>query len=334
MTTYKKQSGPGKAYRRGLTDDQLTEMFSTEKKAEKWFQDHIWKGTPKCPQCGSTNVNLKIKHPTMPYRCRERECRKYFSIRTGTIMEDSKISLRHWALTTHHYNTNLDGISSMRLHRKLGITQRSAWFMLHRLRKASAPDKMKFEGTVEVDETFLGGKVRMMSNATKKRLKAEYGENLQGGKGKDILIGIKERETKQFQVDIIPDRKPETLKKFVLEHTIEGTTVITDEADGYKGLDKLGRIHKSVNHSKKEWVKKDDREVHIQGIESYWFTVKAGGLGAYRRVSKKHRLAYAWETTGKRNLREFDTLDQMGALAYKMKGKRLKYRELTKGDQA
>ena len=322
-TTHK---APGKFYRNGLSIKKLMEMFPTEEAAEKWFQDKIWKGTPHCHYCGSTNVNLTIKHPTMPHRCREKDCRKYFSIRTNTIMHSSKLAYRDWALATYLYNTNLKGISSMRLHRELEVTQRTAWYILHRLRHSNTPDKVKFSGVVEVDETMLGGKVSRMSKKTRKRFEEKWGKGKRASVGKDIIIGIKDRDEKQIQVDIIPDKTRPTLLGFAIQYTEEGSTIFTDEALGYVGIEGKNRWHHTINHGEDEYVVGD---IHTNGIESFWFPVKEGMRSVYHGVSSKHRLAYAQEYAGRFNLREKDTIDQMGTMAYNMLRKRMTYKDLT-----
>ena len=149
---------PGKSHRKGLTLAELFRMFPDDETAERWFADQRWSEGTHCPYCGSTNVQSGAKHKTMPYRCREKECAKRFSVRTKTPMESSKLGFQVWAVALYQVTTNLKGVSSMKLHRDLGITQRSAWFLAHRLREAWKDQGSQFTGPVEVDETYIGGK--------------------------------------------------------------------------------------------------------------------------------------------------------------------------------
>ena len=150
---------PGKAARNGLTVVQLVEMFPTEETATKWFEGEFWPVERCCGHCGSTKTR-KASHKTMPYWCTD--CRKYFSVRTGTVLAHSKAPLRKWVIAIYLELTSLKGISSMKLHRDIGVTQSTAWFMLHRIREAWArTDNVNgngFSGPVEVDEAYMGGK--------------------------------------------------------------------------------------------------------------------------------------------------------------------------------
>ena len=154
------KKAPGKYFRDGLSLVDVMRMFPDDAAAEAWFAKERWGGEPCCPHCGSTNVLTGAAHKTMPYRCRERECRKRFSVRVGTIMEDSKLGLQTWALAFYLLTTGLKGTSSMKLHRDLGITQKSAWHLAHRIRETWAKETGPFPGPVEADETFVGGKER------------------------------------------------------------------------------------------------------------------------------------------------------------------------------
>ena len=151
------QQGPGKSYRKGLTLVEVVQMFPDDKTAEAWIAKTRWPDGPRCPHCGSENVQEGVKHPSMSYRCRS--CRKFFSVRTGTVMENSKLGAQVWVLATYLLSTGIKGTSSMKLHRDLGITQKSAWHLAHRIRETWAKHGGLFGGPVEVDETYVGGKV-------------------------------------------------------------------------------------------------------------------------------------------------------------------------------
>ena len=146
------QKASGKSHRKGLTLLEVADMFKDEEAAKSWLTEQRWPDGPRCPYCDSPNVQCGIKHKTMTHRCRECEDKPMFTLRTGTVMEESKLKYRIWAVGIYLFTTNIKGISSMKLHRELGIGQKAAWFMLHRLRKAFEVEVGPFSGTVEVDE--------------------------------------------------------------------------------------------------------------------------------------------------------------------------------------
>ena len=137
----KKQKAPGKSYRKGMTIKELIDMFPNDRSSEIWFTKERWPNGVCCSHCGSLKIS-HVSHPTMPYRCKD--CRKHFSVRTGTVMQSSKIGYQSWAISIYLFTTGIKGISSMKLHRDLGITQKSAWFMAHRLRRTLQDDNRPF----------------------------------------------------------------------------------------------------------------------------------------------------------------------------------------------
>ena len=180
---------PGRADRKGLTVVELLRMFPDDATAERWFEEQRWPDGITCPNCGSSRYG-SVNHKTMPYRCRNRDCRAYFSVRKGTVMESSKLGLQKWAIAIYMATTSLKGSSSMKLHRDLGITQKSAWFLNQRIREVFYQDVIEMSGTVEIDETYFGGKRKNMHNSRRKELE---GRGTARQDGCDRCQGARER---------------------------------------------------------------------------------------------------------------------------------------------
>ena len=315
------QKGPGKAHRKGLTLLEVADLFRDEEAAVAWIAERRWPNGPFCPKCGSLNVQSNIKHKTMTHRCRDcntGKSRTMFTLRMGTVMEGTKLPYRIWAIGLYLFATNIKGVSSMRLHRELGITQKSAWFMLHRLRKAAESSAGMFAGPVEVDETYVGGKRANMSNAKR----AELADAGRGAVGKAAIVGIKDRETNQVAARVVERTDKPTLHGFVSAHTDPGAKVYTDDALVYETLP---FDHETVKHSVSEYVRD---QAHTNGVESFWSLLKRGYVGIYHKMSPKHLDRYVQEFQRRHNIRDEDTIEQMDALVEGMGRKRLRYREL------
>ena len=227
-------------------------------------------------------------------------------------MQDSKLSLSKWAMAYYLCTTNLKGVSSMKLHRDLEITQKTAWFLEHRIRETWDDKTEKLTGPVEVDEAYFGGKEG--NKHADKKLNAG-----RGTVGKTAVVGIKDRKSNQIQTQVVDSTDAQTLQGFVHARTQPEARVYSDEASAYNGLH---RPHEAVRHSVGEYVR---NMAHTNGIESHWAMLKREHDGVYHHFSKKHLGRYVNEFSGRHNSRPLDTEDQMALMVQKSVGKRLPY---------
>ncbi len=245
-------NAPGKHFRKGISLIGLMDLFPTDEAAEEWFAAVRWSnGEPVCPFCDATRVATVANRKPMPYRCKD--CRKHFSVKHGTVMQSSKLGCRVWAIAVYLMVTGIKGTSSMKLHRDLEVTYKTAWHLAHRLRKAFPTVVAMFQGPVESDETAIGG-------LEKNKHAAKKGRQGRGSVGKTIVHGVLDRATNQVVAGVVQDPNAATLQGRVLDATVATAQVYTDEATAYAGL---ARHHATVQHSTGEYVRD---MAHTNGI--------------------------------------------------------------------
>ena len=308
------KSAPGKSYRKGISLKAAIQSFGDDLKAEAWFIERRWPDGMQCAYCESKRVSDKKSNRKTPqHHCKD--CGRDFTVKTGTIMQDSKLSLSEWALAFYLYTTSLKGVSSMKLHRDLEIRQPSAWYLAHRIRETWKGELGKFAGPVEADETYIGGKEA--NKHADKKLHAG-----RGTVGKTAVAGIRDRKSNKVKTKVVDSVDAPTLQGFVHEGTERDARVYTDEATAYNGL---RRSHETIRHSVGEYVRD---MAHTNGIESHWAMLKRGHDGVYHHFSVQHLDPYIVEFTERHNNRPLDTAEQMTLLVQKSVGKHLPYADL------
>lgn len=297
---------------------QLLERFPDEASAREYLESRLWPDGPRCPQCGGSALTSR---PNGFYRCNP--CGKFtFSVREGTIFGRSKIPLNKWVYAMYLLVTARKGISSMQLAKEIGVTQKSAWFMLQRLREAcGGVDMDKLRGEVEIDETFVGG--LEANKHEKKKLRAG-----RGSVGKTPVIGMWERGAEgRTRALVLHAMDRNTVQDIIHANVEVGTQLFTDEFGGYSDLDGLFFRHDTVTHSAKEFVRGN---VHTNSIESVWAVLKRGLHGVYHHASPKHLGRYVDEFTFRLNAGrvKVHTWRRLDAFVDAVAGKRITYAEV------
>lgn len=284
---------------------QLLDYFKEESTCIEYYENIRWQGEPACPHCGAE----KPYRTTRGFKCSNNECYKKFTVKVGTIFHNSKIPLRIWYASIFLATTHKKGISSVQLALDLGITQKSAWFVLHRIRemlKDKSPQMLGDTKTVEVDEAYIGGK-EGNKHLNKKR---SYNDRSITNEGKPFnkkktVVGIIERNGKVV-LKHVENAELKNMGAFISKHVPKGSTIYSDEAPVYNHL-KRHYTHDSVKHALNIYV---EGTVHTNTIENFWSVLKRGLYGVYHQVSEKHLERYLDEYSARFNTRHLSSNDK------------------------
>ena len=262
--------------------------FATPDNCREYVVPRRWPNGVACPTCGSDKVKFQPQHNR--WQCSSRHTRRQFTLKTGTIMEDSPLGLDKWMPAMWLVASNRNGISSWELHRAMGVTQKTAWFLLHRVRLAMQDDLSggSLGGEVEIDETFIGGKARNMHKDRRKRASSVNG-GMHGGAGKAIVLGMLERGGK-VRASVIPDRTKASMQPIVRGSVEPGTVIHSDEHAAVWRMDDE-YTHNVVNHL----VQYVDGNVHTNGMENFWSLLKRTVGGTDVSVEPFHLFRYVDE---------------------------------------
>ncbi len=298
---------------------EFQQVYATNDKCREHLESLRWKDGPRCPHCGHDKYYKFENGKT--YKCARRECRKKYNVFIGTVFENTKIPLNKWFWAVYIATSHKKGISSAQLARDIFVQQKTAWFMLHRIREMLTPNNEQFRNTVEIDEAYIGGKER--NKHAKKRQKEQQGFGRSGSK--TAVLGIVERGHEVYarkvnQTDL------ETLKPIIESKVEPGATIMTDEWRAYEHLS-VKFDHMVIKHSDGIYVA---GKIHTNTIEGFWSLLKRGIVGIYHFVSFKHLDAYCNEFTFRYNTRRLNDFQRFELAMVRAAGRRITYKELTR----
>jgi len=295
------------------------ERFPDEKAAREYLETARWPGGICCIHCGNDEV-YKIRDGKI-YTCKA--CRKQSSIRTGTVMEGSHIPVRKWLYAMYLVSISRKGISSVQLAKEIGVTQKTAWFLLGRIREACQMEG-PVGGVVEADETFIGGKEKNKHSSKRARMG-------RGAIGKSVVFGVRSREG-AFRAEVVDGVDGNSIREAVSKRVTSGSTLYTDEHPSYGTV--KGYRHRSINHGAGQYV---DGDVHTNAVESAWALLKRGHYGIFHQWSKKHLHRYVNEFAFRLNTKDLPAIGMreetcginvVRLLVSGMEGRRLTYGDL------
>jgi transposase-like protein len=295
---------------------QVLDYFKDEATCVNYLAEQRWGNEPSCPHCGNVGAYVTNRG----FKCKAKECAKKFSVTTGTTFENTKISLRLWFAAMYLCTAHKKGISSLQLSRDLNITQKTAWFLLHRIREMLNINKEeKLTGTVEIDETFVGGKNKNR-HASKKAPKSQGRSHLD----KTAVVGVLSRNG-DVRTFVVKDTNSDTLHNIMVENVSTDATVITDSFSGYRKVSATHQ-HLTVKHVDGNYITEGDK--HTNCIEGFWSQLKRGIIGIYHQVSPKHLHRYCHEFGYKYNTRQVKDTVRFVELFQNINEKRLTYAKL------
>jgi transposase-like protein len=296
--------------------------FSNPANCREYVVVRRWRNGVICPRCGSENVVFQEKYNR--WQCNKRHDKRQFTVKTGTIFEDSPLGLDKWLTAMWMIANCKNGISSWEIHRAIKVTQKTAWFMLHRIRLSMQGENAgKLEGEVEVDESFIGGLSRFMHKDKRERVIKGT-----GGKDKTAVMGMVERGGR-VRAFVVENRTKKELQQKIREHIEAGSAIFSDELQSYDGLDTDYR-HAVINHA----VEYVNGNVHTNSIENFWSLLKRGLKGTYVSVEPFHLFRYIDEQAFRYNNRkDMHDGDRFSAIVSQIVGKRLTYTSLTGKDE-
>ncbi len=295
---------------------QVLDFFKEENTCKEYLAAMRWGSDPACPHCGSIGAYVTNRG----YKCKSKECAKKFTVTTGTVFENTKISLRYWFAAMYLCTAHKKGISSLQLSRDLDITQKTAWFLLHRIREMLKQDSSKkLSGIVEIDETYVGGK-----NKNRHQNKKVEGSQGRSSVDKKPVLGILQREG-GIRTFVVDETSSSTLTNIMVENVEAGSDVITDSYNSYNSLSKSFE-HTKIKHMEGNYITIGDR--HTNSIEGFWSHLKRGIVGIYHYVSPKHLHRYCDEFAFRYNTRKVEDIIRFDDAIRLCDNKRLRYSDL------